>query len=114
VVRLNPLLQKPAVRRLTRVVLVGHPDAEVFVRSLTGVELATVFEKVREAKNTAGKLAAQVEAYVCDAKGESWFKPGEGTAAVEAMDGVDVNHIIDEGDKLNILSRQSIEEERKN
>lgn len=110
---MNPLLQK-SVRRITRVFLVGHPETEVYVRSLSGVELAALFEKVREAKNTAGKLAPQVEAYTCDASGESWFKPGEGTAAVEAMDGVDVNRIIEEGDKLNILSRQAVEEERKN
>ncbi len=111
---MNPLLQKPASRRVKQVKLSGHPDAAVFVRALNGREISQLYEKLRATKATEDSLALQLEAYVSDANGMATLNAGEGAAVLETIDGVDVKRLIKAGDKLNILSDEAIEEELKN
>lgn len=111
---MNPLLQRPERRRVTKVDLVSRPGLAVFVRALTGAELSDLYDKVNASEKRGVIRAAQLEATVCDANGDATLKEGEGFALLDALDGIDVDLLIRTGDKLNILSSDAIEAERKN
>lgn len=111
---MNPLLQKPARRRVTQVKLVGHPDAVVFVRALNGTEITQLYEKLRGIKEAVVSLAYQLEAYVSDETGNATLNAGEGRQVIETIDAIDMKKLIEAGDKLNVISDDAIEDERKN
>lgn len=111
---MNALLQKPARRRVVRVNLESRPDAEIYVRALTGAELSELFGKLRATDKRTDSLASQLEYYCSDADGAPALTSGQGFVCLDALDGIDVQRIIKAGDQLNVLSDKAIEEERKN
>lgn len=110
---MNPLLEKRA-RRVARVELTHRPDLVIYVRGFTGREFLELGEKLNKAEGAKASHAVQLEAFVCDAEGNSLLADGEGLQFIDVLDQADMRRIMAAGEKMNALTDAAVETEIKN
>lgn len=101
------------VRRVVRVKTPSH-GAELYVRAITGAEFMDLGSRMNKVEGATASTAIQLEAYVCNADGSAYITAGGGLAFMEQIEAADMRRLMKEGDKLNALNDEAVEEEIKN
>lgn len=98
-----------------KVELAKYKGPDVYVRVLNALEELALRDAIRNLSESKDLIAAQLQAFVCDADGKQRLP--DLAAALAFMEGVRLSttaKIIRAADKLNELSDESLQEAEKN